>query len=288
MPLLALRKYRSYVSKKYFYTFGVKSASHPFYILFVSLISICLISYPILLPSSSSSFALNNNTNIDAHLWQHSSHLQSAVTMTNPSFIARQIRISMATTDNSISKELLSTSLSIYQALTVSNKLRDICATTQHRQCIVHSPLPIWDYDQNTVEKDVDIVNTINQHLQDLSKPTGLSLHPYATMGQVSLDEKGNFKSANSIIMTFILKNTTSSQIIWNEILQNTIHQFPTVYTDSLNVEPCLLQFKVITKKEAGYCMYMRVTNTALYFFIIVKVDAYKLLAHKTSYHTSI
>jgi hypothetical protein len=189
--------------------------------------------------------------------------------MTNPSFIARQIRISTTATDNYISKKLLGTSLSIYQALTVSNKLRDICATTQHRQCIVHSPLSIWYYDQNTIEQDNDIVKTINQHLHNLSKPTGLSLHPYATMGQVSLDEKGNFKSANSIIMTFILKNVTNSQILWDEILQNTIQQFPTVYKDSLNVEPCLLQFKVITKKETGYCMYICVTNTASYIFII-------------------
>lgn len=248
MPLLALRRCRSYVSKKYFYTFGVKSASHPFYTLFVSLICICFLSYPIISSSFTSNYRSLTSPTIDAHLWQHSTHVQAASTTAQhlqPSFVARQICITDAA-NTTISKELLNTSLSIYQALTVSNKLREICATTQHRQCIIHSPLAVWNYDQHAIEKDTDIVRTINQHLHDLSKPTGLSLHPYATMGQVSLDDKGDFVSAKSIILTFILNNTTNTQRIWDDMVQHTIQQFPAVYTHPLHVEPCLLQYKVM------------------------------------------
>lgn len=244
MPLLALSRCRSYISKKYFYTFGVKSASHPFYTLFISLISICFLSYPIISSSFTSQHA-SLTPHIDAHLWQHSAHVQAATAVPHqPSFVARQIRITDATSDI-ISKELLSTTLSIYQALTVSNKLREICATTQHRQCIIHSPLAVWNYDQHAIEQDTDIAQTINQHLYGLSKPTGLSLHPYATMGQVVLDDKGRFVSANSIILTFILKNTTEAQHIWNDMVQHAQLQFPAVYTHPLHVEPCLLQYKV-------------------------------------------
>lgn len=252
MPLLALRRCRSYISKKYFYALGVKSASHPLYTLFISLISICLLSYPIIASCFTSHHASSLIPPIDAHLWQHSTHLQAATTTEPlplppphpPSFVARQIRITDAT-HHTLSKELLGTSLSIYQALTVSNKLREICATTQHRQCIIHSPLAIWNYDPQAIEQDTDIVQTINQHLHDLSKPTGLSLHPYATMGHVVLDDKGHFVSADAIIMTFILKNTTDTQRIWDDMVQHTRQQFPTVYTHPLHVEPCLLQYKL-------------------------------------------
>ncbi|KAI8639693.1 hypothetical protein BD408DRAFT_420929 [Parasitella parasitica] len=243
MPLLALRRFRSSLSKKYFYALGFKSASHPFYILVVSLISICFLSYPTLCSFYSTSFS----TNIDAHLWQHSPHLQSVDAVTsqnNPSFVAKQIRIT-DTVESTVSKELLAASLSIHQTLTVSNKLREVCATTRRRQCIVHSPLAAWDYDQHAIENDADINITLNRHLHDLSKSTGLSLHPYATMGQVSLDDEGNFVSADSVILTFILKNTTKAQVIWDDILQNTLHQFPELYTSSLSVEPYCLEFKL-------------------------------------------
>ncbi|GAN06922.1 hypothetical protein MAM1_0141d06412 [Mucor ambiguus] len=245
MPLLALRRCRSYISKKYFYSYGVKSASRPFYTLFISLISICFLSYPIIASYFTSHRASSFTPHIEAHLWQHSAHVQAATAVPHqPSFVARQIRITDATNDT-LSKELLGTALSIYQVLTVSNKLREICATTQHRQCIIHSPLAAWNYDQHAIEQDTDIVQTINQHLNDLSNPTGLSLHPYATMGQVVLDDKGNFVSASSAILTFVLKNTTHTQRIWDDMVQHTRQQFPAVYTHPLHVEPCLLQYKL-------------------------------------------
>lgn len=257
MPLLALRRCRSYISKKYFYTFGVKSASHPLYTLFISLISICFLSYPIITSFFTSHHASTLTPHIDAHLWQHSTHIQASTAVPHPhqpSFVARQIRIIDAA-NNTLSKELLGTSLSIYQALTVSNKLREICATTQHRQCLIHSPLAVWNYDQHAIEQDTDIVQTVNQHLQDLSKPTGLSLHPYATMGHVVLDDQGRFVSANSIILTFILKNTTHTQRIWDDMMQHTSQQFPAVYTHPLHAEPCLLQYKV-SISSLGTCFF--------------------------------
>ncbi|KAL7311754.1 hypothetical protein PS15m_009476 [Mucor circinelloides] len=277
MPLLALRRCRSYVSKKYFYTFGVKSASHPFYTLFVSLICICFLSYPIILSSFTSNYR-SPTSPIDAHLWQYSTHVKAASTTAQhlqPSFVARQICITDAA-DTTISKELLNTSLSIYQALTVSNKLREICATTQHRQCIIHSPLAVWNYDQHAIEKDTDIVKTINQHLHDLSKPTGLSLHPYATMGQVSLDDKGNFVSAKSIILTFILNNTTNAQRIWDDMVQHTIQQFPAVYTHPLHVEPCLLQYKLTLALPLTSLSPIKIATTLLFgmgLFVTVRTQ---------------
>ncbi|CEP09004.1 hypothetical protein [Parasitella parasitica] len=181
-------------------------------------------------------------------LSRSSPHIQSVDAVTiqnNPSFVVKQIRISNIA-ESTISKELLTTSLSIYQALTVSNKLRDICATTRHRQCIVHSPLAIWDYNQHAIEKDLDVKSTLNRHLHDVSKLTGLSLHPYATMGQVLLDDKGNLASANSVILTFTLKNTTNTQTIWKELLKNLLQQcLETAYSSSLDVEPYSLQFKL-------------------------------------------
>ncbi|KAK4512426.1 uncharacterized protein ATC70_003126 [Mucor velutinosus] len=275
MPLLALKRCRSYISKKYFYTFGVKSASHPFYTLFISLISICFLSYPIL-SSCFTSHHASPAPYIDAHLWQHSAHVQAAPAVPHqPSFVARQIRITDATNDT-LSKELLGTSLSIYQALTVSNKLREICATTQHRQCIIHSPLAVWNYNQRAIEQDTDIAQTLNRHLHDLSKPTGLSLHPYATMGRVVLDDKEHFVSANSIILTFILKDTTSTQHIWNDMVQHTMQQFPAVYTHPLHVEPCLLQYKLKLPLSLTSVSPIQLATTLLFsmgLFVIVRTQ---------------
>jgi hypothetical protein len=242
MPLLALRKFRSHISKKYFYTLGIKIASHPYYVLCISLLIICFISYSVFIDYFIHTYSLSPPL-IDGHLWQFSSHLQKQETTDPGSLIAQQIRV--ISPENTLSKQLLGESLAIYQSLTVSNQLKTICATTQHRQCIVHSILGLWDYSQQKIDADLDILGTINQHVQDVSKTTGLSLHPYTTLGNVSLDSHGSFLSANSIILTFILKNTSKTQEIWDQLWQRSSVSSRNIL--KLGIEPCLIQYKVKT-----------------------------------------
>lgn len=233
MPLLLLLKsICSYISRKYFYKLGVKTTLNSFTLLFSSLFLICFISYPILF----------NNTNIyslpiiDGHIWQSSSHLHS-FNNEESSYIIQQIRVM------SLSKEALHKTLSIYQAITVSPQFRNICAITPQHQCISHSVLSLWDYNQQNVENDSNIINTINNNLHRKSTRTGISLYPFSNLGNVKIDHNTKLLvSADSFILTFILKNTKNAPTTWNQILLNSIASSDLFVLD---VKPCKFQFKV-------------------------------------------
>lgn len=242
MPLLAIRKFRSYISKKVFYTLGFKIASHPYYVLCLSLFLIYLISYSALIDYFTKPYSLSPPL-IDAHLWQYSSHIQQHQATDQESFIAKQVRV--VSPENTLSKQLLRESLAIYQSLTVSKQLKAICATTQQRQCLIHSPLSLWDYGQQKIDSDLDIIGTINRHKHDTSKTTGLSLHPYTTLGNVTLDSHGSLMSANSVILTFILKNTTDTVKIWDKIWQRSLRT-----SFKMDIAPCLIQYRVTIAKQ--------------------------------------
>jgi hypothetical protein len=267
MPLLALRKFRSHISKKYFYTCGIKIASHPYYILCISLFIICFISYSVFIDYITTPHSLSPPL-IDAHLWQFSSHLQQQQQQVSESesFIAQQIRV--VSLEHTVSKQLLRETLAIYQSLTVSNQLKTICATTQQRQCLVHSILSLWDYSQQKIDTDTDIIATINQH--GVSKTTGLSLHPYTTLGNVSLDSHGSLLSADSIILTFILKNTSKTQDTWDQLWQRSVSSKTTF---KLDIEPCWIQYKVI-KTDKRLCVTFTMHIHAKHIYLAEAIDS--------------
>lgn len=249
MPLLALEKFCTHISKKYFYTFGQKCVTNAYLILFTTLFSICFFSYSALLDYT---YPHSQSTNdfIDAHLWQFSPHVHVTKSNTTSGFIAQQVHVS--TLDDEITKELLKNTLSIYDAMATSRisrngqtiALDDICAKTPYASCIVHSPLAYWNNDFDRIERDTDPITTINKRMQRDEKRTRLSLHPYSTMGNVKLDNQGHFISADSLIITFVLKNTSSTLEIWNQLYQHVVN--PLEATERrLDVRSYILQYKV-------------------------------------------
>jgi hypothetical protein len=264
MPLLALEKFRLHISKKYFYAFGIKNATNALIILFTSLLSICIISYPFILDYTYPRSQSTDNF-IDAHLWQFSRHVHVTTNNSHPAdFIAQQIHVSA--NDQTLSKPLLKSTLSIYNTITTSRittidgsqtiSLEDICAQTPYGTCIVHLPIAYWNNDLDRVEQDHDIFATINKYMHKNEKMTQISLHPYSTMGNVKLDGHGNLQSAESLIITFILRNTSSSLEIWNQLYEHAIYQLEDeeiITQKQLNAQSCILQFKVCFKKTGTY-----------------------------------
>ncbi|KAI8970270.1 hypothetical protein BDF20DRAFT_838641 [Mycotypha africana] len=274
--LLTLSKIRYFISKKVFYTLGSRIASHPFLILFSYLFFILHISYPIVFDPSPSQHTVKNY--IDGHLWQATHHL-NYLAVDNPTlnagdkpplinYIAEQIILPFpgdGTThllnveqQQQAFKNLLTASLSLYKSITISNQLKSVCALTPQRQCIVHSPFSLWNYDEQELQNDKNISNTINSHMLKTSKITNLPLHPATFMGNVTLDESSQqFTSANSIILTFILKNTEHTLDIWNQIWNRAfkaimIHPsenaqivpLASIATDA-TIKPYLVQYKL-------------------------------------------
>ncbi|KAG0172756.1 hypothetical protein DFQ30_009772 [Apophysomyces sp. BC1015] len=162
---------------------------------------------------------------IDAQFWQFSPHLQldNATHVHSTSLTAQQIRI--AAPSRQITKDLLTQTLKLQNALTTSfvyvdgkpASLSTVCLA--HRSlCVVHSPLEFWHNNEANVLEDEDLVTTINEHIDAISDATGLAMHPLSLFGNVTLDKHGRFVSADSIILTVFLHQTSyvNANRVWD------------------------------------------------------------------------
>lgn len=247
MPLLALKRLKLHISRKYFYPFGVKSANKNAYILVISSLLTSLISYSIALQllypyrQPTASF-------IDGQSWQFSPHVAMVPTTTasiSNKYIAQQIYVATAD-QRTITKEQVKTAFDIYETLTDTRtilgdntlSLGDICATSSQSTCIVQSPVTFW----NLKNLDKDFLNyksTVNERiLNDMDYHT----HPYSTMGNVQINHQGEFQTADFLILTFILKTKSTSE--WNALWEHTKSEL-NIFESQLQVDSLLFQFKV-------------------------------------------
>lgn len=247
MPLLALKRLKLYISKKYFYPFGVKTANNNAYILVISALLTSLISYSVVLqllyPYKQPTTAF-----IDGQPWQFSPHVVIVPTTTatagSDKYIAQQIYVATAD-QRTITKEQVKTASDIYETLTDSRtalgedtlSLGDICATSFEAACVVHSPLTYW----NLNNLDSDLLNyrsIVNKRiLHDIDSST----HPYSTMGNVQIDDQGEFQKADFLILTFILKS--NSVAVWNALWEHTKSEL-NLSESQIGADTLLLQFK--------------------------------------------
>ncbi|KAL0075698.1 hypothetical protein J3Q64DRAFT_1769176 [Phycomyces blakesleeanus] len=229
MPLQALAKLNTQLSSP-FYPYGKQCASRTTSIILISLSIVCFLCYPIILTFYDNLGHLKTTPTIDqldAQFWQFSPHLQPDNQSLGSStfLIAQQIRITNP--ERQITHDLLKGALSIQNALTTSfahvdgkpASLATICFG--HRGfCVVHSPLEYWHSRESIIDLDQDIVQTINRQRHSISDATGLSLHPLSVFGNVTLDTKGRFVSADSIVLTVLLHQTpyVNANKIWDTL----------------------------------------------------------------------
>lgn len=250
MPLLALNKFRSHISKQYFYIFGKKSATNVYFCLFTSIFVICFISYPIL---SKLSILQDPKDFIDAHVWQFSPyiHVTNVIPPNECQYIAEQIHIEIGQ-HNDISTSFLLNTLSLHNVLTTSYitwqggffSLQDICVTTPAANCLLYSPLTYWNLNETLIKQDTNYKRTINHHLHSSNLQ-----HPYATMGNVTQDSNHQFLSADSFIFTILLKQTPTSLLQWDILWKHTLQKF-NFTVNRLDVPNTILQYKVQKKKK--------------------------------------
>ncbi|KAF7728657.1 hypothetical protein EC973_005694 [Apophysomyces ossiformis] len=269
MPLLALQRLRTHLST-YFYPYGKACASHTTLLLFFSLTVITLLSYPVVLHRYNS-LGLDltrsvQSDQVDAQFWQFSPHLQldNASHARSKSLTVQQIRI--AAPSRQITKDLLTQTLKIQNTLTTTfvyvdgkpASLSTICLA--HRGlCIVHSPLDFWHNSEANVAEDEDLVTTINEHIDAISDATGLAMHPLSLFGNVTLDNRGRFASADSVILTIFLHQTSyvnANRIwdsLWTEVsnelgIANLVHGTQvdaSAWQKQVNTHPQILQYKL-------------------------------------------
>lgn len=248
MPLLALKRLKLYISKRYFYPFGVKTANNNAYILVISALLTSLISYSVIIQLLYP-YRQPTTSFIDGQPWQFSPYVAIVPTTTTTAgsdkYIAQQIYVATAD-QRTITKEQVKTASDIHETLTGSRTTRgentlslgDICASSFESTCIVHSPLAFW----NLKNLDSDLLNyksTVNkQILHNIDSST----HPYSTMGNVQIDDQGEFRKADFLILTFVLKS--NSVAVWNALWEHTKSEL-NLFESQLGVDTLLLQFEV-------------------------------------------
>lgn len=253
MPLLVLHRFRTHVSKKYFYNFGIHCVNKAAYTLFFTLLFICFISYSVVREHTYPARQLDF---IDSYAWPFSPHVTFKHTTSDSDFVIQQLYLTAH--QRTITKDLLSNAADVYISLTTSTlgdvSLQDICITSPQSTCLVHSPLEYWNNNLELIQNDHNVIETINKQMDSISNTTQLSLHPFTMMGNVTFDNLGHFKSADSLIMTFLLKNNTLE--MWNTLWQHTLKELD-LYQKQLEISPFSLQYKVnihITKSAFLNC----------------------------------
>ncbi|KAI7861986.1 hypothetical protein BDF14DRAFT_1895813 [Spinellus fusiger] len=229
MPLLALATLNTRLSSP-FYPYGKACASRTFLVLLFSLSAVCFLSYPVVVAFYNSLGHDTSNTSIDqidAQFWHFSPHLQPGNQSLGSStfLVAQQIRITNS--ERAINHALLKSALSVQNALTTSfvhvdgkpASLATVCLGYRG-YCVVHSPLEYWESRSTKIEQDKDIIGTINKQRDTVSDTTGLSLHPLSVFGNVTLDNRGYFVSADSIVLTVLLHQTPhiNTNKIWDTL----------------------------------------------------------------------
>jgi len=116
----------------------------------------------------------------------------------------------------------------------------DICYQMQGR-CMVHSALDIWDNNIDKLRQDIDVSGTILNHIKRTSTQSGLSLHPATLFGNATLDVLGQPISADSVLVTFLLREGPQRQKYreeWNSIWNTVTADQYIQPIESFNVKP--------------------------------------------------
>ncbi|KAG2187385.1 hypothetical protein INT44_005071 [Umbelopsis vinacea] len=188
---------------------------------------------------------------MNTNFWDSPYHI-SAMQDTNLPYVAPVLgiqQIHFVTTDGQITKRLLK------QILEFDNKLMDTTAVTSHGKkvsmvdicyqmqgrCVVHSALDIWNDSLDELKQDIDITGTILNHVKKTSARSGLSLHPATLFGNATLDVLGQPISADSVLVTFLLREGPLRQKYreeWNSIWDAVTADLAIPVIETFNAKP--------------------------------------------------
>lgn len=231
--LNALKRLRIRIATA-FYRYGKNSTEYTVINILVSSLIVLLLTVPAMSWYSkhrAAEYYRLEQSALNTNFWDSPYHI-SAIRDTTLPYVAPVLsiqQIHFVTTDGQITKRLLK------QILEFDNKLMDTTAVTPHGKkvsmvdicyqmqgrCVVHSALDIWDNNLDKLKQDIDITGTILNHVKKTSARSGLSLHPATLFGNATLDVLGQPISADSVLVTFLLREGPLRQKYreeWNSI----------------------------------------------------------------------
>jgi hypothetical protein len=251
--LNALRRLRVRIATL-FYNYGKHCTERTVVNILVSTLIVSFLTIPAVSWYSShraAEYYRIEQSSIDTYFWDSPYHISATQTTklpyTAPTLSIQQIHFMAA--DGQITKRLLK------QTMEFQNKLMDITAVTSHGKtvsmadicyqkngrCIVHSALDIWDNNMEKLMQDIDITGTIVESIQKTSTRSGLSLHPATLFGNATLDVLGQPVSADSILVTFVLREGPLRQKYrdeWNAIWDRVTEDQNIHFVQQINAKP--------------------------------------------------
>lgn len=251
--LNALKRLRIRIATA-FYQYGRRSTEYTVTNILVSSLIVLFLTVPALSWYSkhrAAEYYELEQSSMNTNFWDNPYHI-SALKSSNLPFVAPGLSIQQVhfvTTDGQITKRLLK------QILEFQNKLMDTTAVTPHGKkvsmadicyqmqgrCIVHSALDIWDNNMDKLRQDIDISGTILNHIKKTSTQSGISLHPATLFGNATLDVFRQPISADSVLVTFLLREGPLRQKYreeWNAIWQATSTDLNIHTIESFDVKP--------------------------------------------------
>ncbi|CAG8816700.1 17448_t:CDS:2, partial [Dentiscutata erythropus] len=189
--------------------------------------------------------------------WEESSSSSSAVTKhislekreTQPSFRVQQVIVQTTSLKNYnnhgvLNKDLLLWTMNLHNKIantivvlpndpSGSNSfpkeytLLDFCLKPSgSNDCLIHSPLDYWSYDSEKLSNDFSILTTLSQF--NSTSSFGIPMPLSSVFGNPIIEKKqGKIISADSIILTYFLEDSTRDQIVnswdmlWDQVINN-------------------------------------------------------------------
>ncbi|KAH8555304.1 hypothetical protein BGW37DRAFT_476634 [Umbelopsis sp. PMI_123] len=269
--LNALKRLRARIGMA-FYQYGKACAEYTVINILISGLIVLFLTFPAVSWYSkyrAAEYYRLKQSAMNTYFWDSPYHI-SPIQGTKLPYVAPVLgiqQVHFVTTDGQITKRLLR------QILEFDNKLMDTTAVTSHGKkvsmidicyqlqgrCIVHSALDIWDNNLDKLKLDIDISGTILSHMKKTSTRSGLSLHPATLFGNATMDVLGQPISADSVFVTFLLREGPLRQkyreewkSIWNTVTEDLVvrkiesfHTKPsTPFFKNCDVETEHFQFK--------------------------------------------
>ncbi|KAG2183266.1 hypothetical protein INT43_006270 [Umbelopsis isabellina] len=238
--LNALRRLRVRIATL-FYNYGKRCTENTVANILATTIIVLLLSIPAVSWYSShraAEYYRGAHSSINTYFWDSPYHI-SSMQGTKPPYTAPTLSIQQVhfiAADSQITKRLLKQTLEFQNrlmdttAVTAHGKtvsMADICYQVQGR-CLVHSPLDVWDNNMEKLMQDIDITGTIVNTINKKSARSGLTLHPITLFGNATLDTLGQPVSADSVMITFLLREGPLRQkyreewnAIWNRVAED-------------------------------------------------------------------
>ncbi|KAJ2964799.1 hypothetical protein NQZ79_g308 [Umbelopsis isabellina] len=238
--LNALRRLRVRIATL-FYNYGKRCTENTVANILATTIIVLLLSIPAVSWYSShraAEYYRGAHSSINTYFWDSPYHI-SSIQGAKPPYTAQTLSIQQVhfiVADGQITKRLLKQTLEFQNrlmdttAVTTHGKtvsMADICYQIQGR-CLVHSPLDAWDNNMENLMQDIDITGTIVNTINKKSARSGLTLHPITLFGNATLDTVGQPVSADSVMITFLLREGPLRQkyreewnAIWNRVAED-------------------------------------------------------------------